>query len=207
MINREEIIKALQELRKNEKFKFSQTVDLIVNLKNFDMKRESINILVNLPHPFRELKAAAFLTGKSKIIDTITKPEFERYKGKSAKKLAKSYDFFIAHASLMPSIASAFGKFLGQAGKMPSPQLGIVTKEDDATIQETLKRAESSVKIKTKEPSLKLAVGKESMKDEEIADNALTAYNAIVNALPKKKESIRNVLIKFTMTKPVKIAL
>lgn len=207
MINKEEFLKAIGELRKTEKKKFSQTVDLLVNLKNFDIKRENINILVEIPHKFRSIKAAAFLNSKSKIIDTITKPEFDRYKGKSAKKLAKSYDFFIAHASLMPAVASTFGKYLGPAGKMPSPQLGIVTKDDDSVIQETLKRAESTVKIKTKEPSLKFAVGKESMKDEEIAENAMIIYNSILNALPKKKESIRNVMIKFTMTKPVKLAL
>ena len=207
MINKEEVIRALGELRKLEKKKFSQTVDLIINLKNFDIKRESVNIVVTFPFKFREIKAAAFLTAKSKIIDTITKADFERYKGKNAKKLVKSYDFFIAHASLMPSIATNFGKFLGQAGKMPSPQLGIITKEDDATINETLSKASGSVKIKTKEPSLKLAVGKESMKDEEIAENAILAYNAVMNALSKKKENIRSVLIKFSMSKPVKLAL
>lgn len=206
-MNKEEIVKAITELRKNEKRKFSQTVDLIVNLKNFDIKRESINIIASLPHKFREIKSAAFLTNKSQVIDTITRPEFERYKGKTAKKLAKSYDFFIAHASLMPSIATTFGKFLGPAGKMPSPQLGIITKEDDSTVKEIVEKAEKSVKIKTKEPSLKIGAGNESMKDEEIADNILAVYNSILNALPKKKESIRNVLIKFTMTKPVKLSV
>ena len=98
-MNKEEIIKAIEELRKLEKFKFSQTLDLIINLKNFDLKRESVNILVQLPHKFKEIKTAGFLTVKSKAVDSIIKTEFDRYKGKAAKKLVKDYDFFIAHAS------------------------------------------------------------------------------------------------------------
>jgi large subunit ribosomal protein L1 len=206
-MNKEEIIKALAELRKNEKKKFSQGVDLIINLKNFDIKRESINLIVSVPHKFKKIKAAAFLVNKNNAIDTITKPEFDLYKGKKAKHLVKAYDFFMAHASLMPSIASTFGKFLGPAGKMPSPQLGIIVKDDENTIKETIKKAESSVKIKSKEPSLKMLIGKEDMKDEEIADNILVAYNAVLNALAKKKEQIRSTLIKFTMTKPIKLQI
>lgn len=207
MINKEEFARALAELRKGEKRKFPQAIDLIVNLKNFDIKRESINLIIHVPHKFREIKSAGFLTGKSKIIDTITKPEFELYKGKKAKNLVKSYDFFIAHASLMPLIATNFGKYLGPAGKMPSPQLGIIAKEDDNTVQETLKKASGSIKIKAKEPSLKMAIAKEDMKDEEITENALAVYTAVLNALPKQKENIRNVMLKFTMTKPVKLNL
>lgn len=206
-MSKEEIVKALAELRKNEKRKFPQTVDLIINLKNFDIKRESINLFIPIPHKFREVKTAGFLTVKSKSIDSITKPEFDKYKGKNAKKLVKSYDFFIAHASLMPAIATSFGKYLGPHGKMPSPQLGIVTKEDDNSLSEMVKKAEKTVKVKSKEPSLKIAVAKEDMKDEDIAENVQTVYNAVVNALSRQKENIRNVLIKFTMTKPVRVKL
>ena len=45
------------------------------------------------------------------------------------------------------------------------------------------------------------------MKDLEIAENVSHAYNTIENALSKKKENIRSVMLKFTMTKPVKIAI
>jgi len=207
MINKEEFARVLAELRKNEKRKFSQTVDLIINLKNFDIKRENINLIASVPHKFRKIRAVGFLTAKSNVIDTITKPDFDKYKGKFAKKLVEDYDCFIAHASLMPSIATSFGKYLGPAGKMPSPQLGITGKEDDATIQEIVKKAETSVRIKTKEPSIKMAIGKEEMKDEDIIENAFTVYSAVLNALPKQKENLRSVMLKLTMTKPIKLAL
>ncbi|MBM3233473.1 hypothetical protein FJZ19_00080 [Candidatus Pacearchaeota archaeon] len=205
-MNKEEVIKAIQELRKQEARKFKQTIDLIINLKNFDIKRESVNLIVNLPHKIKDKKSAAFLNTKSKIIDTITKEEFSNYKNKKdIKKLVKNYDFFIAHAGLMPLIASTFGKYLGQAGKMPSPQLGIITNDSENSIKEVIEKGERAVKIKSKEPSLKLGIGREEMKDEDIAENILVVYNAVLNVLTGKKDNIHSVLIKFTMGKPVKI--
>jgi len=205
-MNKEEVLKAIQELRKQEGRKFKQTVDLIINLKNFDIKRESVNLIVNLPHKIKDKKFAAFLNTKSKIIDTITKEEFAKYKNKKdIKKLVKGYDFFIAHASLMPLIASTFGKYLGQAGKMPSPQLGIITNDSENAIKEVIEKGDKAIKIKSKEPSLKLGIGKEEMKDEDIAENILIVYNTVLNVLTGNKDNIHSVLIKFTMGKPIKI--
>jgi len=205
-MHKEDILSALAELRKQEKKKFEQTADLIINLKSFDIKRENVSVFVTLPHKPKEIKTCAFLNAKSKITDTITKPEFEFYKNKKkAKKLAKEYDFFIAHGSLMPLVAGTFGKYLGAAGKMPSPQLGIIVNENDAEIKKITEKAEKTLRVRTKEPCIKVIVGKENMKDEDMADNILAIYNAVLNALPRKKDNIRNVLIKFTMSKPEKI--
>jgi large subunit ribosomal protein L1 len=207
-MDKEDVLQALAELRKHEKKKFSQSADLIINLKSFDIKRENVSLFVTLPFRPREIKVAAFLNTKSKVMETITKPEFDKYKDKKAiKNLVKNYDFFIAHASLMPSIAQAFGKYLGTAGKMPSPQLGIIVNENEAEIKKTIEKAEKTVRVRTKEPCIKLVVGKEEMKDEEIAENIITIYNAVLNVLPRKKDNIRNVLIKFTMSKPAKIKI
>lgn len=204
-MNKEIILKALQELRKEKKRKFAQTTELIINLKNFDVKKQSVNLFVELPHKIKEKKVCAFLTKKSEIVDTITKAEFGKYEKKVLKKLIKKYDFFISAASLMPAVATSFGKVLGPAGKMPSPQLGILPVENDESIHEILERINKVVVVKSKEPSLKIAIGKENMKDEEISENAIIIYNKVLEALPRKKEQIRNVLIKFTMSKPTKI--
>lgn len=205
-MERKTILEAVKKLRENEKRKFEQTIDLIVNLKNFDVKRETVNVFLNLPHKIRKAKAAAFLTKKSSVIDTITKADFERFKDKKViKKLVGSYDFFIAVAALMPAVASSFGRYLGTAGKMPSPQLGIIRTEDEAEIKSTIQKFESCARVKSKEPSLKFAVAKENMKDEEIVENILFAYNNLMNALPKKNENIKNVMVKLSMSKPIKI--
>lgn len=199
---------ALVELRKNEKRKFDQSVDLIINLQKFDIKREQVNLFVSVPHKIRDKKIAGFLEIKNNNVDTIVKSEFGKYSDKKVlKKLIDSYDFFIAQASLMPTVATTFGRALGPAGKMPSPQLGILMNVDDRAIAELKNKINTSVKIKTKEASIKLQIGKESMKDEDIIENILTVYNAVLKSLPKGNDNLKNVEIKFTMTKPQKIKL
>ena len=196
---------SLQELRKSEKKKFDQTVELIINLRKIDPKRDQLNLVITLPHKFKEKKVCAFLTKKSTLVETITEPEFPRYKDKKElKNLVKRYDYFIASAPLMGKVATVFGKILGPAGKMPSPQLGVLMTDDEKAIKDSLEKISKSVKIRLKEPSLKIMVGKESSKDEDIIENIKIVYSAIENALPKKKENVRNVMIKFTMSKAIK---
>lgn len=212
MVTKEDFVKALKEVRKAEsekrkQVKFDQTADLIINLRDFDIKRSSINIAVTLPHKMKEKKIAAFLEKKSNAVDTITKPEFEDFKDKKKMKgLVKEYDFFIASAKLMPAVAMSFGRALGPAGKMPTPQLGVVMTEDENTIKSLLQRINSVVRVKTKEPCVKVAIGKQKDSDEDLAENALAVYNEVFKNLPKQKENLRNVLVKFTMSKPAKVA-
>ena len=206
-MEKKDILKVLEELRKESKRKFAQTVDLIINLKSFDVKRENMNLVADLPHVFKKKKVCAFFTKKSSSVDTITKEEFKSYQGKELKNLAKKYDFFIAVAPLMPAVATSFGRVLGPLGKMPSPQLGIVPNEEETAIVSILEKINTSIKIRAKEASIKIAVGKEDMKDEEIVENTLAIYNSIFKALPRKKENLKSILIKFTMSKPKKIEI
>ena len=205
---KEQLQTALAELRKGKERKFNQTVDLIVNLQKFDVKRNSINIAVSVPYKIKEKKICAFLEARNKNIDTIIKEDFRKYNDKKVlKKMVEKYDFFIAQSSIMPAVATTFGRVLGPAGKMPSPQLGIILNADDKTLEELNKRINNSVKIKTKEASIKLPVGKQNMKDEEIIENVISIYNAILKELPRNKENVKNIEIKFSMTKPVKIPI
>jgi len=123
------------------------------------------------------------------------------------KHLVSTYDFFIAQASLMPNVATNFGRVLGPTGKMPSPQLGIILNADEKTINELKNKINTSIKIKVKEPSIKIPIGKQSMKDEDIIENVMSVYNLLLKTLPRNKENIKNIEIKFTMTKPYKIYL
>ncbi len=205
---KEQLQKALVELRKGKERKFDQSVDLIINLQKFDSAKNAINLFISVPYKIKEKRIAGFLESKNKNIETITKDEFKKYSDKKElKKLIKRFDFFVAQASLMPKVATSFGRVLGPAGKMPSPQLGIIFNTDDKTIKELKEKINNSVRIKTKEASIKLSIGKQSMKDEELIENILTIYNAILKAIPKEKENIKNVEIKFTMTKPQKIKI
>ena len=204
----EQLEKALKELRKGKERKFNQTVDLIINLQKFNLKKNQVNVVVSIPHKIKDKKIGAFLETKNKNIDTITLEEFKKYKDKKdLKKFVDKFDFFIAQASIMPKVATTFGRFLGPAGKMPSPQLGIIVNADDKVIDELKKKINTSIKIRTKESSIKLAIGKQNMKDEELIENILAIYNTLLKELPRDKENIKNIQLKFTMTKPIKIQI
>lgn len=204
----EEILKAIQSLRQEKKRNFNQSVDLIINLKNFDIKKQSLNIIANIKHKIKDNKICAFLEKNSNLVDTITKEDFSKFKTKKDfKKLVKHYDFFIAEAKLMPQIASVFGRYLGPSGKMPSPQLGILPIVSDSAIKELIEKINTSVKIKAKEPSIKVCIAKQNMSDQDIAENIESVLNSVISALPKKEENIKSVMIKFTMSKPIKIIL
>ncbi len=200
------IEEALAELKKTEKRKFVQSVDLIINLKSIDLKRDQLNIVVNIPHKSKDKKICAFLNTRSKVIDTVIEPEFQKYKDKKTlKNLVNKYDYFVAFAPLMPKVATVFGKILGPVGKMPSPQLGMIMHETDDEVKKAVDKISTSLKIRLKEASIKVGVGKEDMDDKKIIENVKSIYTSVENALPKKRENIRNIMIKLSMTKPIKV--
>jgi large subunit ribosomal protein L1 len=199
---------ALKELRQGtRKRNFDQTLDLIVNLRDFDMRRESLNTSAILPFLNKPKKVAAFLERSSAKADyVVTKGDLDKIELSEIKTLAQNYDFFIASAKLMPTIASKFGKVLGTLGKMPDPKLGcVIMQESEDAIGSAVEKLSKTTKIKAKEPSLKIAIGKESMPDEQLEKNAETVLNAIIPALAKGEQNIRSVMLKFTMGKPVKV--
>jgi len=203
---KDQLKEALTKLRKGKERKFDQTVDLIVNLQKFDVKKNVVNLFISVPNKIKDKKICGFLDSKNKNIDTITPDEFKKYKDKKElKKIVDKYDFFIAQGSVMPKVATTFGRVLGPAGKMPSPQLGIILNADDKTIEELKEKINNSLKIRTKEASIKIPVGKQSMEDEKIIENITSIYNALIKELPRDKENIKNIELKFTMTKPQKI--
>ena len=208
MALKDDLKKALVELRKGKERKFDQTVDLILNLQKLDLKKTTVNVFVTVPHKVKDKKIAAFLEVDNSNVDTITQNNFKKYTDKrKLKSLVDNYDFFIAQASLMPKVATTFGRALGPAGKMPSPQLGIIVNADEKTISDVKARINNSVKIKVKEASIKVPVGKQSMNDNDLVQNIMTIYNASIKALPRQVENIKNVEVKFTMTKPQKIQI
>ena len=203
---KEQLSKALEELKQEKKRKFDQTIDLIINLQKFDPRKNPINIFTEVPHKIKDKKIGAFLEIRNKNVETITKDEFKKYSDKKElKKLSKRFDFFIAQASLMPKVATAFGRFLGPSGKMPSPQLGIMANVNDKAIEELKQKINNSAKIRAKDASIKLAIGKQSMKTEDVVENILAIYEAILKVLPREKDNIKNIEVKFTMSKPKKI--
>jgi len=213
MADEQKFLKAVKKLREEEskrhkKRSFDQTIDLIVNLKEFDVRKHSFNLVVQVPNKIKEKKIAGFFEKDNKLVDVIKKDDFGKYKEKKdIKKLVKTYNFFMANAKLMPAVATSFGRVLGPVGKMPSPQLGILVNEDEPAVKALIDKINSSIKVVVKEPSIKIGVAKESLEDEKIVQNILAVYHKILDTLPRKEENLRDVKIKFTMGKPVGVEL
>ena len=121
-MDKKTIIKALEELKtKAKERKFVQAIDLIVNLKDINLKKpeEQVEFFVTIPKQIvKENKICAIVAHDleeeaKKVCDKVILQEdlksFQKDK-KSAKKLAEEFDFFIAQANIMGQIAGAFGR-------------------------------------------------------------------------------------------------
>ena len=203
-------IKAAKEARKERKF--SESYDLVINLKNLNVKSNPVKVAVVMPHTTgRSIKVCAFVGQElaeqsKKFCDkTITDFEFASWKGKikEIKKLAEEYDFFIAQATVMAKMAGTFGKTLGMKGKMPHPKAGQVV-PPNANLQQLVERLGKTVSVVArKATNLQCIVGKDSMSDDEVAENIETVYKTVVKALPNEEQNVKKVLLKLTMGKPV----
>ncbi len=202
-----EAVKKLKEESKKER-KFDETIDLIVNLKDFDVRKQAFNVFASVPNKIKDKKIAGFFEKDSSVVTAIKKDDFVKYKEKKdIKKLVKSYDFFIANAKLMPAVATSFGRILGPVGKMPSPQLGILPNEEEPMVKGIVDRVNKSVRIIVKQPSIKVGVAKISLEDDKVVDNLAAVYGKIIESLPKGIDNVKNIKIKSTMGKPVNVEL
>lgn len=212
-MDKEKVKKALEEIRKQPKKKFSQSYDLVINLKNIVIKTNPVDLFVTLPHPKgKKVKIAAFIgqelaeqAGKCCEL-AIKESQFADYQDKGKlKKLAEEYHYFLAQASLMPKVAASFGKALGLKGKMPNPKLGCVV-PPNANLDILTKKLSRTVRLQAKKgTNLQCMVGKEDQPEEQVIDNVLAVCQAVVKQLPNEMQNVKNISLKLTMGKPVKV--
>tara|TARA_Y100000310_G_C20384227_1_gene669638 strand:- start:51 stop:755 length:705 start_codon:yes stop_codon:yes gene_type:complete len=210
----QESLKKLRELSK--KRKFNQSIDLIINLKQLDIKNpdHKVDVFLQLPKPKpKNPKICALidkeLSTKAKIFDkVILKEDFPKYAKdkKLTKKLASSYDYFLAQANLMGDIATAFGKVLGPKGKMPNPKAGCIVPGVIPSLEPIKAKIDSTVRFVTKDQLVvKAPMGFEDMSDEDITENIFSSYNTVLHTIPREKDNIKSIFIKMTMSPAVEI--
>jgi large subunit ribosomal protein L1 len=211
-----QILGAIKKARETEKKKkFTQTIDLAINLKEIDVNKEEGKLEEYLPLPHGRAKPAKIcaLVGPElmpqaeKFCDfSILSDDFGKWtETRKIKKLARDYDYFIAQANIMPNIAKTFGRFFGPVGKMPSPKAGLVV-PPKANLELLTKNMKNTIRIMIKKaPVILCAVGSEKMTDEQIADNILAVLERVKSKLPKAQHNIANIIIKTTMGKPHKV--
>jgi len=201
----ENVLKAIEELRKGPKKRnFSQTFDLIISLKEFDTKKPENKFTEDVILPRGRGKEATIVvfsdTLKNLDCDVLGIADIEKYSRdkRGARKLVRSTDFFLAEPKMMASVGKIFGQFIGPRGKLPK----IIT----GNASDMVKNYKKSTRIRIKDsPVIQCLVGKENMKDEEVAENIEAVLKALEAKLPKGIHNIKSILLKLTMSKPVKV--
>src|SRR3989339_1074023 len=105
-MDKTKILESIKKARDaSSKKKFNQTFDLVINLKDLNLKnpQQKLDLFVVLPNGTgkkRKLCALvdnALYTDANKTFDrVILKEDFPNVTPKEAKKIASEYDFFIA---------------------------------------------------------------------------------------------------------------
>ncbi len=194
------IDEAVKHLREGTKRKFSQTFDLVISLKNIDLKKPENKFSKDVILPHGKGKDVNVGIISDSIKGAITKSDIEQLDKKGIKKLAKKYDFFVCEAPLMVFVGKVLGKYLGPKGKMP--RLMPPNKDHNEVIEDIKK----SVRIRlTNSPSINVPIGTENMDDTQLKENSEKVLDEVKKALPKGDSQIKVILLKTTMGKPVKI--
>ncbi len=194
-----EIDEAIKKIKESKKRKFAQTVDLIINIRNIDLKKPENKFSkdVVLPHG-RGKDVKICIISETNGVSKREIEDFGRKKA-AAKSFVKSYDFFLCEAPLMPLVGKILGRYLGPKGKMPRP---LPPGRDPAPLVEQTK---NMVRINVRDsPSIQIPIGSEIMEDAQIKQNAERVIEEVKKALPGKAQ-IKNIYIKTTMGKPERI--
>jgi large subunit ribosomal protein L1 len=200
------VLEEIKELKENSKKRnFTQTYDLVINLKEIDLKKaeNKIDEIFILPKGHgKDAQITVFSDSMDKIegCKIIKGPQIEGLANnkKELKKLIKETEFFFSEPKLMPVVGKHLGKFLAPRGLMPKPLTG--------DSEKIVKESKNGVKISVdKQPIIHTTIGSEDMEDKDIEKNLNEVLNFLKKRLPKGKTNIKNVYLKLTMSKPVKI--
>ena len=213
MVDRAKILEAVKTaLEKAPERKFSESIDITINLKNIDMAqpKNRIDETIMLPHGIGENIGICVL-GKGDIVtqakdakvDLILGPEeIERLGGapREARKIAEKYRFFLAETGVMPQVGRFLGPRLGPRGRMPMPITG------GMDIRPIVERLRNSVKIRTKDRTVfSTKVGSTKMKPEQVAENIETIVKRIESVLEQGPLNVRSIYVKTTMGPAVRL--
>ena len=184
--------------------KFVETVELQIGLKDYDTQRDkrfsgSVK-LPNVPRPRMQIciigdaahcEQAEKLGIAFKTIEDLKKLNKNK---KLVKKLADSYDAFLASQTLITQIPRVLGPGLNKAGKFPTA----LASNDNLSAK--IAELQSQVKFQLKKVlCMGVALGHVQMNADELRANSLMAINFLVSLLKKNWYNVKTLHIKSTM--------
>merc|ERR1711920_1019630 len=119
---------------------------------------------------------------------------------KMVKKLARSFDAFMASQALIPQIPRLLGPGLNKAGKFP------ILVPAGTALEDKAEEMKSTVKFQLKKVlCMGVAVGHVGMTPDELRQNCLMSINFLVSLLKKNWNNVNSLHIKSTMGPPFTI--
>jgi len=115
---------------------------------------------------------------------------------KAIKKLADTYDAFLASASLIRQIPRIMGPGLNKAGKFPS----VLGNNDDIVGKVDDQKATVKFQLKSKKTlCMGIAIANVKMAEAEIMNNITSSVNYLVSLLTKNWQQVKRLYLKSTM--------
>jgi len=202
-----EAVEAVLKHSAEKKRNFTETVELQIALKNYDpVKDKRFSGVVRLPIAPKN-KFTVCIIGDAKDIDrakaagvpSMSQDDLKKLKKdkKLVKKLANSYDCFLASATLVRMIPRLIGPGLNKAGKFPA----VLGPNED--INEKVANQKASIKFQLKAKKalcLGVAVANVGMKQDDVEANITLAINFMVSLLSKNWQQVKRLYIKSTMS-------
>jgi len=188
--------------------KFTETVELSVNLKDLDLSIPKNRLEEEVPLPSgrgRPARVAVFgspelLTKIRSVADVVVSGQELDDFAKGAKKSVAGIDFLLAEAPLMPTIGKRLGVVLGPRGKMPRP---VPPGTDPTNLVNALKR---SIRVRSKgKRTFHAPIGTRAMKPDELAQNVDAVLTRIMAKLERGRSNIESVYVKTTMGPAVRL--
>jgi len=212
-LEQEKILEAVkQALEKSPQRKFSESIDLAINLKNLDMNQPQnrMDEEIILPNGIgKPIKIAVFAKGetaqraKGAGADYVFDPEEIAALGEDkarAKSLAEEVNFFIAEAAYMPAIGKTLGQVLGPRGKMPIP----LTPDKD--VVQIINKAKNSIKVRSKDKmTFHISIGRRDMDTQKLAENIAAIVSRIEHRYERGLYNVRSIYVKSTMGPAVRV--
>merc|ERR1712045_176630 len=212
-INRDQLYEQVAEMiqaSKDKNRKFTESIELQIMLKNYDPQKDKrFSGTVKLPHVARPKFTVCILGNQAHIdeakangipymsVDDLKKLNKDK---KLVKKLAKSYDAFLASDALIRQIPRLLGPGLNKAGKFPS----ILAQGDDMVGK--IEEMQMTIKFQMKKVlCLAVAIGDVNMNDDQLVQNINMSINFLVSLLKKQWQNVRSLHIKTTMGPAIRL--
>ena len=212
-LDKNTLLGAVKEAKANSgEKKFTQSIELILDIKEIDMKSPEgkIQQVVDLPHiTGKPNKIVVIATGElalkakqAKVDKVLERADLEALAGKKKelRKLGSTYDVFLAEAPLMPLVGRLLGPVLGPRGKLP------VAVPPTADITPLITKHHKTIVVRMRnQPIIQCAVGTADMKEEDIVDNIQAVLRMLEGKLKRGLKNVKYAFIKTSMGTPIKI--